>query len=105
MLVAVELKLRDWRKACVQASQYLIFADAAVVAMPASRVTSALLEEAERLGLGVVGVTAEGVVEYVQADISAPADPWFRARASEQLFHCFVGGGSGRKAGSKRGRS
>jgi hypothetical protein len=103
-LIAVELKLRDWRKALAQGSRYRAFADEAWVAMPSARIGGELLACASRLSLGVVGLAPDGWTEHLAA-VRAPAcDPSVRQLASERIFGCYVGMVPTRAAGSPRGR-
>ena len=63
-LIAIELKLTDWRKALAQARSYTLFADFAYVALPAARITTAALAafaEQREVGLLAVGAGVEVV--------------------------------------------
>lgn len=86
-LVAVELKLRDWRRAIAQAGRYRLFAEQSYVALPATRVTEVVLVEARRNQVGVLSVEDDTTVtETLYAPISGPLQPNRRRWASEQLL-------------------
>lgn len=55
-LVAVELKIRNWQRALVQASMYQLCADEAYVALPQSLCTRLGTQPFQRLGVGVLAV-------------------------------------------------
>ena len=99
-LVAVELKLRDWRRAVAQAGRYRLFAERSFVALPTSRVNTALQAEARRNRVGVLAVDDDGSVDVVvAAPMSGPLQPLRRRWASEQLLGALRHPG-GRVAGS-----
>ena len=56
---SVELKLKDWRGAILQASRNQLFSDSSWIAMPTSRVSRGCLEAAAELGIGVIAVEDE----------------------------------------------
>ena len=47
-LVAVELKLRDWRRGLSQASRYRLFAERSYLALPHQRISQDVVDEAHR---------------------------------------------------------
>lgn len=99
-LVAVELKLNNWRRALAQAVRYRIFAERSYVAMPCERVGEFLIHEARRVGVGVLAVGAEGAVdEVVDAMLSVPLQPARRRWASERTLAALLSPSS-RPAGS-----
>ena len=86
-LVAVELKLRDWRRGVAQAGRYRLFAERTFVALPAERVSGTLVSEARRNRVGVVAVTASELAMIVEpAPVAGPLQPGRRRWASEQLL-------------------
>lgn len=62
-VVAVELKLRDWRRGLAQAGGYRLFANRTYLALPAGRVTAETCAEAERNLVGVLAINDRGDVE------------------------------------------
>ena len=102
-LVAVELKLRDWRSAVAQAARYRLFADASYIAMPCSRLSEAALAEARRNRVGVLSLHSLGsegpVTVLVEAPLSPPLQPLRRRWASEVVLASVTRPG-GRIAGS-----
>lgn len=108
-LVAVELKLRNWKTAIAQAGKYRLFADVSYIAMPVERLGSAVLVEAARQGVGVLGVHAgrsadvwgaeATVVEVLLEGRWVPAlQPHRRRWASEEVLAAYRQP-SGRSAG------
>ncbi|WP_457253602.1 hypothetical protein [Pedococcus sp. P5_B7] len=86
-LVAVELKLSNWRRALAQAVRYRIFAERSYVAMPYERVGELLIREARRVGVGVLAVAVTGVVdEVVGTAARAPLQPARRRWAGERTL-------------------
>lgn len=86
-LVAVELKLRDWRRAVAQAGRYRLFAERSFVALPTPSVNAALQAEARRNRVGVLAVSDDGgVAVVVAAPRSGPLQPLRRRWAAEQLL-------------------
>jgi hypothetical protein len=83
-LVAVELKLRDWRRAVGQAVRYRVFAERSYVALPAQRVSLDVVREATRAQVGLLAVDgALRVEEVVTAPFAAALQPARRRWASE----------------------
>lgn len=86
-LVAVELKLRDWRRGVAQAGRYRLFSERSYVALPATRVTNMVMTEARRNHVGVLAVTMRGQVSVMEpAPVAGPLQPHRRRWASEQLL-------------------
>lgn len=83
-IVAIEVKLDDWRRADAQAERYRTYADRAYVVLPAERVTPGVEEFYARgpVGLIAVGTDAEIVVP---ARVAPPSEPWRRVLVSEEL--------------------
>ncbi len=69
-IVAVEAKLRDWRRALYQAVQYASYAFEVWVVLDTTFLHSALLhlDEFERRGIGLLGLSSEG-----EAELANPA--------------------------------
>ena len=85
-LVAVELKLRDWRRGVAQAGRYRLFAERSYVALPAERISEGLVAEARRNQVGVLAVTVHDVTIVEPAPVAGPLQPQRRRWASEQLL-------------------
>lgn len=86
-LVAVELKLRDWRRAVAQAGRYRLFAERSYVALPAMRINDNVVAEAVRNRVGVLAVGTDRSVRPACHPATAPAlQPARRRWASEQLL-------------------
>lgn len=69
-VVAVELKLRDWRRGLAQAGGYRLFANRTYLALPAERVTPETCAEAERNLVGVLAIDYQGDVEVAAECVS-----------------------------------
>ncbi|WP_343989413.1 hypothetical protein [Terrabacter terrae] len=99
-LVAVELKLSAWRRAIAQAGRYRLFAEQCFVALPDSRVASAVIGEAARNRVGVLAVENDGSVRVVHTVAPAAAvQPHRRRWAAEQVLRSVTTPGA-RRAGS-----
>ncbi|MCT1522075.1 MULTISPECIES: hypothetical protein [Dietzia] len=86
-LVAVELKLKDWRRAVAQAGRYRLFAERSFVAMPVTVMSANLETEALRNRVGLLSIDSAGGVEVVlEAPTSGPLQPLRRRWAAEQLL-------------------
>lgn len=59
LIFAVEAKLRDWRRAAVQACTNLLYADYSAVLLPSSRVQNVEIAALESLGLGLISISTE----------------------------------------------
>jgi len=51
---SVEMKLHDWKRALIQARDHKLGVDRAYVCLPGKRVTQAMLEQAEAMGVGLL---------------------------------------------------
>jgi hypothetical protein len=73
-VVAVELKVRDWRRAVRQSMAYQLAADRAFVALPLFRAQEAYRSRYafEREGIGLLAVDAQGVVRTVLPPLPSP---------------------------------
>ncbi|WP_298990966.1 hypothetical protein [uncultured Pseudokineococcus sp.] len=89
-LTAVELKLRNWRRAIAQAGRYRLWAEQTYVALPASRVDGVVLHEAERNRVGVLAVHGDvdesWVVCALEAAAAPPVQPQRRRAAAERVL-------------------
>lgn len=99
-LTAVELKLRDWRRAIAQAGRYRLFAEHAYVAMPDSRITHELVSEALRNNVGVIAVNpSDGAWEVTPSLPGAALQP-LRRRLTSELVLAGASTPSPRRAGA-----
>lgn len=101
-MIAVELKLRDWRRAVAQAFRYRLFADAAYVAMP-ERYANVAVEGAARAGIGVLSVIGGVAHEILEPESASLIAPSARRLARERVLSALIAP-SERPAGSPRGR-
>lgn len=101
--VAVELKLRDWRRAISQAARYRAFASATYIAMPPERLTDSVLKTAEDRGVGALAVTRSGVRCLLRSADQRPLDMRVNMLVSETMLASHLGARVGRPAGSPRG--
>ncbi len=62
-VIAIELKVRDWRRALYQSFINQLVADHVYVAIWEKCVSEDLLREAKELGIGVISVSAETALE------------------------------------------
>lgn len=83
-LVAVELKLRDWRSALCQVVGYGAFAEYAFMALPADVISDETVKQACKNGVGLlsVGSFVETVVEAERRQVLQPK----RRRLASELF-------------------
>lgn len=84
LLLGIEAKLSDRARAVAQAAMNRYGVDLSYVAMPAARVSDALLEEAVRHGVGVLCVGPRRVEVALPALLNA-TDAVLRARVLAQL--------------------
>lgn len=102
--VAVELKLKNVRRAVIQAARYRLFAEQSFVAVPANRTTNLAVELVERSGLGLLGVSPNGEVEeVVQPPRRAPINGDSKRLVAERVFGAMFESGPRPVAGSPRG--
>lgn len=57
VVITVEFKLRDWRKALVQANDHLLGADYSYICVPSSSITPALMDSVREAGIGLFTVS------------------------------------------------
>lgn len=84
-IIAVELKLDDWRRADAQAERYRTYADRSYVALPAERITAKIEEFFSRGSVGLIAVEETARI-VVPARLAPPTEPWRRVLVSEELF-------------------
>jgi hypothetical protein len=102
-MIAVELKLRDWRRAVTQSFRYRLFADASYIAMP-TRYAERAVGHASDAGVGVLAVDGTEVREILQPDEQCLIAPGQRRLARERILHALTAGADQPVAGSARGR-
>ncbi|MFZ3324204.1 MAG: hypothetical protein WA190_17650 [Usitatibacter sp.] len=84
--LAVELKLSKWRRAFVQALQYRLCADEAVIALPASRIARIDLDLLGAHGIGLLSVTRYGCVEVLAPRSFGIVRKDYQSQMIDQLF-------------------
>lgn len=84
LLLGIEAKLSNWSRAVTQAALNRYAVDLSYVAVPLERVSQALLDEAARHGVGVLGIGRGQLEVSLPAVLSGP-DPILRARVLTQL--------------------
>ena len=94
--IAVELKLRRWRRAIEQALLYQLCADRVMIAVPEATARRVNREELQAHGLGLLAVRADGCTELVEARQSTVVRPAYRAAMIEALRD--AGGANGQDA-------
>ncbi|MCY4634806.1 MAG: hypothetical protein OXG04_09955 [Acidobacteria bacterium] len=77
--IAVELKLRNWRRAVEQALLYQLCADQAIIGVPETTAPHVDLEELRTHGLGLLAVRPDGCTEIIAAAESTIVRPAYRA--------------------------
>jgi hypothetical protein len=84
-LIAIEVKRTDWRRALGQAALNRFCADRSYIALWSGRVPAAVIEEAARHGIGVLGI-GEADLEILGPAPAAKPDPVLRSRLREALL-------------------
>lgn len=102
-LVAVELKLSDVTRGLAQAHSYRAFAESSYLALPAHRISPAVMDRARSVGVGLLAVHLDLVEEVVEPDQSSHATAKRRRMASEHTLAA-SGPGEHRVAGAPRSR-
>lgn len=77
--VAVELKLRDWRRALEQALVYQLCSDYVFIAVPATTAARVDLQELRAHGIGLLSVSGRNCVEALAAVPSHVLNPNYKA--------------------------
>lgn len=82
-LVAFEAKLRDWKRASHQAYRNTSYAGRAYVVMPMIQATRAAVfrDAFINYGVGLCGISDQGVQVLIEAVQNEPLLPWLRKRA------------------------
>jgi hypothetical protein len=84
LLVGIEVKLTDWKRALRQAALNRYAVDASMIAMPASRLNETILRAADNYGVGVLALSPRVVEVALPATASYP-DASLYARMAAQL--------------------
>jgi hypothetical protein len=101
--IAVELKIRDWRRALHQAGRYKAFAEQVFIAMPVKSISVGCATAATSQGIGVIAVEDGFASCVVQAARAEPFDARVRMLVSEMVFASHLGLREHRPAGSPGG--
>jgi hypothetical protein len=85
-LIAIEVKLQDWKRALQQAYRNTCFAHRSFVLLPKSTALTALsrLAEFERRGVGLCYIDGVDIIVLQDSPRTAPLEPWL---ASEAISH------------------
>lgn len=102
LLIAVELKLADANRGLAQAHAYRAFADISYLALPARRVSPAVMERARSIGVGILAVHPGLVEEVVGPDPASFATAGRRRMASEYTMAAHADRASRSAGASKR---
>jgi hypothetical protein len=78
-VLAIEAKLIDWQRALGQARLNTFYADRSYIALWQTRLTDGIVLEANKHGVGVIGVSRSGIAVVNSPHISKP-DPILRTR-------------------------
>lgn len=92
LVVSVEAKLRDWRKALHQAQRYRRFSDLTFVLLDGSRVASAVsnLEAFKRCNVGLVSLTGAQVTLHFVPSKNPRKFMEYYLRVSEAAYRHFI---------------
>lgn len=73
-IVAIEFKLKNWKKALQQAFRYRNFSCESYVFLDSAFISSAVknIEEFERFNIGLCGVTEDGIESYFKPNRKVP---------------------------------
>lgn len=71
-LLAIEVKLSDWKRAITQAALNRVFAHKSFVALWYPSVRPNVIAEARRFGIGVMGIGRDCVEVISEADVATP---------------------------------
>jgi len=86
-VIAVELKLADWKKAVVQAQNYQLAADFVYIAFPLAKCSLVLKRAKEKLnnkGIGLIGVDEH--TQQIEVCIPAKKSPVLFGRLSKKTL-------------------
>jgi hypothetical protein len=87
MLIAIEAKLADWRKALHQAYRNTCFAHRSFVLVPkdVAMEAGAFRAEFERRGVGLCYIDSASLVILHDSPLSTPLEPWLASQAISQV--------------------
>ncbi len=86
-IVAIEVKLSNWKRAFLQANRYKSFADKVYVAMPESKAHLVNIDLLKKHGIGLyVFVCPSKVIEVLQAEKTSESIPDKRNLVSEYFW-------------------
>jgi hypothetical protein len=87
MLIAVEAKLEDWKRALHQAYRNTCFAHRSYVLLPKEVALSAAVfgAEFERRGVGLCYIEGASVVVVYDSPSTSPLEPWLASEAISQV--------------------
>lgn len=83
--VAVELKLRDWRRALQQALLYQLCSDFVFIAVPLATARRIDLEQLRTHGIGLLSVDDDHCVEELPAISSPVLNPHYKAQFTAMI--------------------
>ncbi|MFS8101933.1 hypothetical protein LFM09_32875 [Lentzea alba] len=90
-IIAIELKLRDWRRGLAQASRYRLFSEQSYLALPSSRVSEMVLASAVKHRVGVLSLEDSGSVAIaMDAPAASPLQPARRHMVAEKLLEAQI---------------
>jgi hypothetical protein len=82
VLITVEFKVRDWRRALLQVRAHLLAADYCYICMPERRVSNDMELALERTGVGLLFYTDEGKWPFVPViEAKRSVETWETARS------------------------
>lgn len=88
--IAFEAKLRNWRKALLQAYRYKWFADYSYVILDAAHSNPAIqnIDSFEKMNVGLLTITTDGIIkEHFHPKRQKPIDPSMQMLLSEFIYH------------------
>lgn len=81
LVITVEFKLRDWRRAITQARDHLLAADYAYICMPNRPISKLLRQALDRNGIGLVFFAEQGAWPFsIAVQAKRSLDTWRHAR-------------------------
>lgn len=87
-IIAIEAKVKDWKSGVRQAMRYKEYADFSYLAIYESHIKGCLsnITIFEQLGIGLIGVSDEGVILHLEAKKSEVTNPESRLLAFERMI-------------------
>ena len=87
-IIAIEAKVKDWKSGVRQAMRYKEYADYSYLAIYESHINNCLKNSMifEQLGIGLIGVSDEGVTLHLEAKQSDVTNPASRLLAFERMI-------------------